>query len=68
MHGMSPGRVAIVTGGTRGIGALEKVMDSIPMRRLGHAWEVARAVRFLPEEDSGYITGAVFAINGGLEM
>ena len=47
---------------------LEKVLETIPMRRLGHAWEVARAVRFLCEEDSGYITGAVFSINGGLEM
>jgi NAD(P)-dependent dehydrogenase (short-subunit alcohol dehydrogenase family) len=47
---------------------LEKVIETIPMRRLGQAWEVARAVRFLCEEDSGYITGAVFTINGGLEM
>ena len=47
---------------------LEKVIESIPMRRLGHAWEIARAVRFLCDDDSGYITGAVFAINGGLEM
>jgi NAD(P)-dependent dehydrogenase (short-subunit alcohol dehydrogenase family) len=47
---------------------LDEVIGTIPMRRLGHAWEVARAVRFLCEEDSGYITGAVFAINGGLEM
>jgi NAD(P)-dependent dehydrogenase (short-subunit alcohol dehydrogenase family) len=38
------------------------------MRRLGQAWEVARAVRFLCEEESGYITGSVFTINGGLEM
>jgi acetoacetyl-CoA reductase len=44
------------------------VIESIPVRRLGHAWEVARAVSFLCHEDSGYITGAVFAINGGLEM
>jgi acetoacetyl-CoA reductase len=47
---------------------LDEVIATIPVRRLGHAWEVARAVRFLCEEDSGYITGAVFAINGGFEM
>jgi NAD(P)-dependent dehydrogenase (short-subunit alcohol dehydrogenase family) len=47
---------------------LEKIVETIPMRRLGYSWEVARAVRFLCDDDSGYITGAVFAINGGLEM
>jgi acetoacetyl-CoA reductase len=46
----------------------EKIVETIPMRRLGHSWEIARAVRFLCDDDSGYITGAVFAINGGLEM
>jgi acetoacetyl-CoA reductase len=43
-------------------------VETIPMRRLGHSWEIARAVRFLCDDDSSYITGAVFAINGGLEM
>jgi acetoacetyl-CoA reductase len=47
---------------------LERVVETIPMRRLGHSWEIARAVRFLCDDDSSYITGAVFAINGGLEM
>jgi acetoacetyl-CoA reductase len=47
---------------------LEQVVEAIPMRRLGHAWEIARAVSFLCDDDSSYITGAVFAINGGLEM
>ena len=30
--------------------------------------EVARAVRFLLDDDAGYITGAVLAVNGGMEM
>jgi acetoacetyl-CoA reductase len=48
--------------------ALEMVIEKIPMRRLGQASEIAHAVRFLCEDESGYITGAVFAVNGGLEM
>ena len=48
--------------------ALEIVIEKIPMRRLGQASEIARVVRFLCEDESGYITGAVFAVNGGLEM
>jgi acetoacetyl-CoA reductase len=48
--------------------ALEMVIEKIPMRRLGQASEIAHVVRFLCEDESGYITGAVFAVNGGLEM
>ncbi len=48
--------------------ALDLVIEKIPMRRLGQASEIARMVRFLCEDESSYITGAVFAVNGGLEM
>ncbi|MBV8354953.1 MAG: SDR family oxidoreductase, partial [Candidatus Eremiobacteraeota bacterium] len=48
--------------------ALQKVVDRIPQRRLGKPEEVARVVRFLLEDDASYITGAVFAVNGGLDM
>ena len=33
-----------------------------------HAREIARAVRFLTDDDAGYITGSVISVNGGLEM
>jgi acetoacetyl-CoA reductase len=48
--------------------ALAKVIEKIPQRRLGKPEEVARVVRFLLEDDASYITGAVFAVNGGLDM
>jgi acetoacetyl-CoA reductase len=48
--------------------ALDAVVDKIPMRRLGKPEEVARVVRFLLEDEAGYITGAVYNVNGGLEM
>jgi acetoacetyl-CoA reductase len=48
--------------------ALAKVVEKIPQRRLGRPEEVARVVRFLLEDDSSYITGAVYTINGGLDM
>jgi 3-oxoacyl-(acyl-carrier-protein) reductase len=48
--------------------ALQKVIDRIPQRRLGKPEEVARVVRFLLEDDSGYITGAVYSVNGGIDM
>jgi acetoacetyl-CoA reductase len=48
--------------------ALAKVVEKIPQRRLGRPEEVARVVRFLLEDESNYITGAVYSINGGLDM
>ena len=36
--------------------------------RLGEPDEVARVVEFLASPDSGYITGQVYAVNGGLYM
>jgi NAD(P)-dependent dehydrogenase (short-subunit alcohol dehydrogenase family) len=40
----------------------------VPLRRLGRPEEVARVVRFLLEDESSYITGAMYAVNGGLFM
>ena len=48
--------------------ALAKVIEKIPTKRLGRPEEIARVVRFLCEDDSGYITGAAFHVNGGLDM
>src|ERR1022692_2099607 len=38
---------------------------STPMRRIGHAFEVAQAVLWLCSEQSSFITGAVLPIDGG---
>ncbi len=48
---------------------LEKsVLPLIPARRLGEPEEVARCVVFLVAEESGFITGSTFTINGGQYM
>ena len=48
--------------------ALDGVRSQIPMGRLGLPEEVARVVAFLAADDSAYITGQVWAVNGGLDM
>ncbi len=48
--------------------ALAKVIEKIPQRRLGQPDEVARVVEFLLDDESSYITGAVYSVNGGLDM
>jgi acetoacetyl-CoA reductase len=45
----------------------EKIVQRIPLGRIGTAHEVARAVRFLVE-DGAYITGQTLNINGGIYM
>ncbi|MDR0965627.1 MAG: 3-oxoacyl-ACP reductase FabG [Myxococcales bacterium] len=45
---------------------IEKILEHIPMRRLGKPEEVAALVAFLASEGAGYITGQVLGINGGL--
>jgi len=45
----------------------EKEMKSIiPVNRFGSVEEVAHLVAFLVSSESGYITGEVISINGGL--
>jgi len=48
--------------------ARDRIIERIPMRRLGRPEEVARLVGFLAGQDAEYITGQIIAINGGLYM
>jgi len=47
---------------------LDKIVETIPVGRMAEPSEVARAVLFLADEKSSYITGQVVNINGGLYM
>jgi acetoacetyl-CoA reductase len=45
-----------------------KILPQIPMGRLGQPDEVAALVAFICSDDAGFVTGADFAINGGMHM
>jgi acetoacetyl-CoA reductase len=47
---------------------MENIIARIPVGRLGEPGEVARVVEFLADPESGYITGQVYPVNGGLYM
>lgn len=47
---------------------LDKIKAQIPLRRLGQPQEIARVVHFLAADQSSYITGQVWAVNGGMDM
>jgi acetoacetyl-CoA reductase len=68
VNSVAPGFIATEMVAAIPEAALSKVIEKIPQRRLGKPEEVARVVRFLLEDESSYITGAVYSINGGLDM
>jgi acetoacetyl-CoA reductase len=47
---------------------LEKIVATIPVRRLGQPQEIGSIVAWLASDESGFSTGADFSLNGGLHM
>jgi acetoacetyl-CoA reductase len=47
---------------------LEKIVATIPVKRLGRPEEIASIVAWIASEDAGFSTGADFSLNGGLHM
>jgi acetoacetyl-CoA reductase len=47
---------------------LDKIVATIPVKRLGTPDEIGSIVAWLASEDSGFTTGADFSCNGGLHM
>ena len=47
---------------------LEKIVATIPVRRLGTPEEIASIIGWLTTDDAGFATGADFSLNGGLHM
>ena len=47
---------------------LEKIVATIPVKRLGTPEEIGSVVAWLAGDDSGFTTGADFSCNGGLHM
>ena len=61
VNAISPGEIdtSILSPGT------DKIVQQIPMHRLGSPEEVAKSIYFLCSDQSSYVTGAELHINGG---
>ncbi|HEY4372291.1 MAG TPA: acetoacetyl-CoA reductase [Burkholderiales bacterium] len=47
---------------------LEKIVGSVPAKRLGLPEEIASIIAWIACDEGGYATGADFSLNGGLHM
>jgi len=47
---------------------LEKIVASVPAKRLGMPEEIASIIAWIACDEGGYATGADFSLNGGLHM
>ncbi len=47
---------------------LAKIVEQIPVGRLGEPEEIARAILFLVSDEAGFITGETLSVNGGHHM
>jgi NAD(P)-dependent dehydrogenase (short-subunit alcohol dehydrogenase family) len=61
VNAIAPGEIVteMVSPGT------DRLVEEIPLRRLGHAEEVASTIYFLCSSQSSYVTGTEVEINGG---
>jgi 3-oxoacyl-[acyl-carrier protein] reductase len=68
VNAVAPGYVS--TDMTQGLSQelKDKMLEHIPLKRIGRPEDVAAAVRFLASEEASYITGHVLDVNGGLYM
>jgi len=68
VNAVTPGFIATDMMATIPDKVLDRIRGQIPVGRLGRPDEIARVVCFLAADQSAYITGQIWAVNGGLDM
>ena len=66
VNAVAPGFIETDMTATLGENVVAAYVESIPLRRMGTAQDVAEAVAFLASDKAAYITGQVIAVNGGM--
>lgn len=65
---VSPGYIASAAISAFPPDVLDRLATSVPVRRLGKPDEVASLCAWLASDDAAFVTGADYAVNGGLHM
>ncbi|WP_448953184.1 3-oxoacyl-[acyl-carrier-protein] reductase [Labrys neptuniae] len=65
---IAPGFVETAMTDALGEKQMESIVAAIPVRRLGHADEIAAAAVYLASQEAAFTTGQTLNINGGMAM
>ncbi len=68
VNAIAPGYIVTDMTGEMGVAAANKIMEAIPLGRLGDIADIADGAIYLASDGAGYVTGHTLSINGGLAM
>ncbi|HET7579598.1 MAG TPA: 3-oxoacyl-[acyl-carrier-protein] reductase [Bacillales bacterium] len=68
VNAIAPGFIATDMTDELGDEVKEEMLKQIPLARFGKPEDVAALVKFLASDESGYITGQTFCVDGGMVM
>lgn len=68
VNAVAPGYVDTDMTAVLGADQQQKLLEGIPLGRMGRPEDIAHAVAFLASDEAGYITGQTLVVDGGLTM
>lgn len=66
VNAIAPGMIETDMTGVLSDDTKAKILESIPLKEMGKAEDIANAVSFLAGDDARYITGQVISVDGGM--
>lgn len=66
VNAIAPGMIETDMTGVLSDATKEKILESIPLKEMGKAEDIANAVSFLVGDDARYITSQVISVDGGM--
>jgi NAD(P)-dependent dehydrogenase (short-subunit alcohol dehydrogenase family) len=66
VNSVAPGEIATPMTGLEGEDPTTIDRPGVPLGRPGHPREIAAVIRFLASDDASYVTGAAWAVDGGI--
>ena len=65
-NAVAPGEIATPMTGQTDTDPTQEERPGVPLRRPGHAFEIAAVIGFLASPEASYVTGASWAVDGGM--